>query len=222
MKLEILPSLLGADYGHLADEIVRTYKSGADAMHIDIMDPHFVPNMSFGPDIVALVKRVESRLYRNTHLMMSRPDLYLERFAQAGSQTIQIHVEADCDIHEAIAKIRGLGAKPAVVLNPETSAEAVLPYIDEVDEVLVMTVHPGYGGQKFIGECLDKVAMYRKLRPGLDIMVDGGVNFETAALSVAAGANQLVSGSYLFKQPDMAGAIAQMHALAGGSGERRT
>jgi ribulose-phosphate 3-epimerase len=210
MKLEILPSLLAADFGRLSDEILRAEASGADALHLDIMDPHFVPNLSFGPDVVALSKRTAPGFYRNVHLMMSRPDLYLEKFAAAGAQTIQIHVEADCDLHVELARIRALGVKPAIVLNPETPVERIAPYLDEVDEVLVMTVHPGYGGQKFIADCLPKVSWVRERRPGLDIMVDGGVNGDTAEESVKAGANQLVAGSYLFRQSDMAAAVADM------------
>lgn len=210
MKLEILPSLLAADFGRLSDEILRAEASGADALHLDIMDPHFVPNLSFGPDVVALSRRTAPGFCRNVHLMMSRPDLYLDKFAAAGAQTIQIHVEADCDLHVELARIRALGVKPAIVLNPETPVERIAPYLDEVDEVLVMTVHPGYGGQKFIADCLPKVSWVRERRPSLDIMVDGGVNGDTAVESVKAGANQLVAGSYLFKQADMAAAVADM------------
>ena len=215
MKLEILPSLLAADFGNLSDEILRAEASGADALHLDIMDPHFVPNLSFGPDIVALSRRTAPGFYRNVHLMMSRPDLYLEKFAAAGAQTIQIHVEADCDLHVELARIRALGVKPAIVLNPETPVERIAPYLGEVDEVLVMTVHPGYGGQKFIAECLPKVSWVRERCPQLDIMVDGGVNGDTAVESVKAGANQLVAGSYLFRQCDMAAAVADMRTRCG-------
>lgn len=210
MKLEILPSLLAADFGRLADEILRAEASGADALHLDIMDSHFVPNLSFGPDVVALSRRTAPGFYRNVHLMMSRPDLYLEKFAAAGAQTIQIHVEADCDLHVELARIRALGVKPAIVINPETPVERIAPYLGEVDEVLVMTVHPGYGGQKFIADCLPKVSWVRERYPSLDIMVDGGVNGDTAEESVKAGANQLVAGSYLFRQSDMAAAVADM------------
>ena len=213
MKLQILPSLLAADYGCLASEIRRARDAGADALHIDIMDPHFVPNLSFGPDIVALSRRVAPDFFRNVHLMMSRPDLYLERFAEAGSQTIQIHVEADCDKADALRKIRTMGLKAAIVVNPETPVTALEPYLGDVDEILVMTVHPGYGGQKFMPECLEKVKWLRDRLPDLNIMVDGGVNGDTACLSVAAGANQLVSGSYLFKQSDMAAEILRMRNL---------
>ena len=146
MKIEILPSLLAADFGRLGDEIRRAEASGAEALHLDIMDAHFVPNLSFGPDVVALAKRTAPAFYRNVHLMMSRPDLYLEKFAAAGAQTIQIHVEADCDLHVELKRIRALGLKNAIVLNPETPVERLEPDLGEIDEALVMTVHPGYGG----------------------------------------------------------------------------
>jgi ribulose-phosphate 3-epimerase len=146
--------------------------------------------------------------------MMSRPDLYLEKFVSAGADSVQIHVEADCDVHDALACVRALGAKNAIVFNPETPAEAVLPYLGEVDGVLVMTVHPGYGGQAFIEECLPKIARVRAAAPSLDLMVDGGVNAATAARAAAAGANQLVAGSYLFAQKDMAAAVAGMREVA--------
>jgi len=210
MKIEILPSLLAADFGRLADEIRRAEASGAEALHLDIMDAHFVPNLSFGPDVVALAKKTAPNFYRNVHLMMSRPDLYLEKFAVAGAQTIQIHVEADCDLHTELKRIRAMGLRNAIVLNPETPIEHLEPYLNEIDEALVMTVHPGYGGQKFIAECLPKVTWLRTRCPNLDIMVDGGVTAETAVLAAKAGANQFVAGSYLFKQRDMKAAVVDM------------
>ena len=207
MQIQILPSLLASDFGILGAEISRVAKSGAEALHIDVMDAHFVPNLSFGPDVVALARRVEPDLYRNVHLMMTRPDLYLEPFAKAGAQTIQIHVEADCDIHHELARIRAMGIRPGLVLNPETPVDLVLPYLKECDELLVMTVHPGYGGQTFISECLPKVSAVRRRMPELDVMVDGGVNAETAVRAAQAGANQFVAGSYLFKQVDMGASV---------------
>ena len=212
MKIEILPSLLAADFGRLGDEILRAEASGAEALHLDVMDAHFVPNLSFGPDVVALAKRVAPGFYRNVHLMMSRPDLYLEKFAAAGAQTIQIHVEADCDLHAELKRIRALGLKNAIVLNPETPIERLEPYLDEVDEALVMTVHPGYGGQTFISDCRPKVTWLRERKPQLDVMVDGGINAETAVLAAKAGANQFVAGSYLFRQADMKRAVEEMKA----------
>ncbi len=210
MNVQVLPSLLAADFGSLATEIKRAEASGADALHLDIMDAHFVPNLSFGPDVVALAQRVAPDFYRNVHLMMTRPDLYLESFAAAGAQTIQIHVEADCDIHAELARIRARGIRPALALNPETPIARVYPYLGECDELLVMTVHPGYGGQTFIADCLPKIADVRRRCPDLDIMVDGGINAETAKLAVEAGANQLVAGSYLFKMSDMAEGVGKL------------
>ena len=212
MKIEILPSLLAADYAKLGEDILRAEASGADALHIDIMDPTFVPNMSFGPDIVALARRVAPDFYRNVHLMMNRPDLYLEAFAKAGAQTIQVHIEADCDLHTTLRRIRAMGIKPAIVLNPETPVEILYPYLGEIDEALVMTVHPGFGGQKFITECLTKAAWLREKRPDLNIMIDGGGNAETIPLARRAGVNQFVAGSYLFKQADMKAAVEALKA----------
>lgn len=210
MKIEILPSLLAADVGRLADEILRAEASSAEALHLDIMDAHFVPNLSFGPDVVKLAKTLAPNFYRNVHLMMSRPDLYLEKFASAGAQTIQIHVEADCDLHVELKRIHTLGLRNAIVINPETPVEHLEPYLNEIDEALVMTVHPGYGGQSFISECLSKVTWLRNRKPQLDIMVDGGINDETLILAAKAGANQFVAGSYLFKQRDMRTVVETM------------
>jgi ribulose-phosphate 3-epimerase len=212
LKIEILPSLLAADLGRLAEETRRAEASGADALHIDIMDPHFVPNMSFGPSIVDFCRKTCPAFYRNVHLMMSRPDLYIEKFAAAGAQTLQIHVEADCDLHVELKRIRALGVKPAIVLNPETDVEMLTPYLGEIDEALVMTVHPGYGGQKFIAECLPKVTWLRERCPDLDIMIDGGGNAETIPLAAKAGANQFVAGSYLFGKTDMRAAVSDLRS----------
>ena len=210
MNLQILPSLLAADIGHLADELRRAEASQADAIHLDIMDPTFVPNMSFGPSIVDFCRRTCPGFYRNVHLMMNRPDLYIDAFAKAGSQTLQIHVEADCDLHAELARIRAAGMRNAIVLNPETPVERIVPYLGEVDEILVMTVHPGFGGQKFIAEAMPKIEFLRSRLPGMDIMVDGGVDASTAVVAAKAGANQFVAGSYLFGKADMKAAVADM------------
>ena len=212
MKTQILPSLLAADLGRLADELRRAEASGADAIHLDIMDPTFVPNMSFGPSIVDFCRRTSPGFYRNVHLMMNRPDLYIDAFAKAGSQTLQIHVEADCDLHVELARIRAAGMRNAIVLNPETPVERIVPYLGEVDEILVMTVHPGFGGQKFIAGCMPKIEFLRARLPGMDIMVDGGIDAATAPVAAKAGANQFVAGSYLFGKADMAAAVAGLRA----------
>jgi len=213
VRVQILPSLLAADFGRLADEIRRAEASGAEALHLDVMDAHFVPNLSFGPDVVALARRVAPGFTRNVHLMMTRPDLYLETFAKAGAETLQVHVEADCDLHRELARIRRLGLRNAIVVNPETPVSRLEPYLGEIDEALVMTVHPGYGGQSFIGECLEKVSWLRSRKPQLDIMVDGGVNETTAVAAAKAGANAFVAGSHLFRQEDMKSAVDEMRLL---------
>jgi ribulose-phosphate 3-epimerase len=215
MKVQILPSLLAADFGRLAEEIARVEASGADALHLDIMDAHFVPNLSFGPDMVALARRVCPRLFRHVHLMMTRPDAYAGRFIDAGAQTVQIHVEADCDVWAGLQAIRARGVRSGLVLRPQTPAAALFPYLPLCDEILFMTVNPGYGGQAFMKEVLPKIAELRRHAEAdgfkeLDIMVDGGINFETAARCAAHGANQFVAGSFLFKQSDMGAAVAQM------------
>jgi len=210
--------LLAADYGFLADEIGRVAASGADALHLDIMDAHFVPNLSFGSDMVALARRVAPGLYRHVHLMMTRPDVYLGRFIEAGAQTVQIHVEADCDVWAALQAIRERGVRSGLVLRPQTPAPAVFPYVPFCDEVLFMTVNPGYGGQAFMAEVLPKIRQLRQHADqrgfaAMDIMVDGGINFETAARCAEHGANQFVAGSFLFKQGDMAAAVAQLRTI---------
>jgi ribulose-phosphate 3-epimerase len=212
MKIEILPSLLAADFGKLGAEIERARDSLADQLHLDVMDAHFVPNLSFGPDVVSLAKRVAPGFARNVHLMMTRPDLYLEKFAAAGADSIQIHVEADCDVHRELKRIRALGLKNAIVINPETPVSGLSPYLGEIDGVLVMSVHPGYGGQKFIADSLEKIEWLRRRSGDLDIMVDGGINDETAVLAARAGANQFVAGSYLFAQSDMKSAVALLRS----------
>ena len=210
MDIQILPSFLAADLGHLARDLTRAAQSGADAIHLDIMDPTFVPNMSFGPSIVDFCRATEPNFYRHVHLMMNRPDLYIEKFAAAGAQTIQVHFEADCDLHVCLKEIRRLGLRNALVINPETPVEVFRPYLGEIDEALVMTVHPGFGGQRFITDCLSKVAWLRQEAPALDIMIDGGGNAETCPLAAAAGANLFVAGSYLFNAPDMKAAVADL------------
>jgi ribulose-phosphate 3-epimerase len=215
MKFEVLPSLLAADYGRLGSEILRVESSGADALHLDIMDAHFVPNLSFGPDVVALAKREAPELFRSVHLMLSRPDLYIARFIEAGADSVQIHVEADCDIWQALAAIRAYGVRSGLVLRPQTAVAALKPYLKLCDEVLFMTVNPGYGGQSFMSEVLPKIKELRTLADGsgrrdFDIMVDGGINYETGARCAAQGANLFVAGSFLFKQSDMADAVAEL------------
>lgn len=218
MKFHILPSLLAANFGELATEIKRVEAAGADAVHLDIMDAHFVPNLSFGPDVVELAHRVAPTLFRSVHLMLTRPDLYVERFVEAGADSVQIHVEADCDIWETLAAIRARGVRSGLVLRPQSEISMIKPYLRLCDEVLFMTVNPGYGGQAFMSEVLPRIAELRDYVAGtelraMDIMVDGGINYETAVECAANGANMFVAGSFMFKQNDMSAAVIKMREL---------
>ncbi|MGI5868021.1 MAG: ribulose-phosphate 3-epimerase [Kiritimatiellia bacterium] len=218
MKPVILPSLLAADPGHLAEAIRRAEDSGADKLHLDMMDGAFVPNFSYGPDVVALARKT-TNLPLSVHLMFVRPDRYVKRFAEAGASTIQIHVESSCEVGATLETIRGFGAEPAIVLNPLTPLTAALPYLNLVDECLQMTVFPGYGGQKFMSAPLPKIRALRETataagKPGFAIMVDGGIDRNTIAVCANAGANQFVAGTALYGKPDMAAEISLFRQLA--------
>lgn len=213
MQIQILPSLLAADPGALASGISRVAESGADALHLDIMDGHFVPNLSFAPDTAALCRKVLPEAFPiNTHLMMTNPDRYAERFIEKGSTTIQFHLELHdrINVRRLASEIHAANARVGLALNPDTPIDVVLPYLECADEILCMTVFPGYGGQSFIADVLPKIRAIRDKAPAIDIMVDGGINFETAELAAAAGANAFVAGSFLFKQADMQAAVTEL------------
>jgi len=218
MKVEILPSLLAADIGNLEAGARKAEASGGDALHIDIMDGHFVPNLSMGPAVVKMARRVVS-MPLSVHLMMSRPDEYINTFLEAGADTLLIHIESECDVPEALEHICEMGGYAGVTLNPETPAEMIYPVLEFVDEVLCMTVHPGYGGQELISDVLPKIRHLRDRaksvgRSSLKILVDGGIDTDNIAQCAACGANAFIAGTTLYEAADMAADVALMRQRA--------
>ena len=214
-KIEIMPSILAADMGNLEADIRRCEAAGADQIHFDVMDGVFVPNISMGPSIAAMANRV-TELPLDVHLMLIRPQNYIEAFAKAGANALMIHVEAECDVADTLNKIRGLGCRSGLTVNPETDVESIFPYLEKglVDEVLVMSVHPGFGGQSYIAAVEAKLAEVRRRFPELLIAIDGGIDLQTVVPAAAHGANLFVAGTSLFKAADMKAAVSQMRAAA--------
>ena len=201
--IKISPSILAADFANLGQEARDMDAAGVEMLHIDVMDGHFVPNISFGAGVYGMIRKDFSRIF-DVHLMISEPLRYIDDFVKAGADIITFHVECDSDIQATIDKIKAAGKKVGLVLKPKTPASAIKPYLEQLDMVLVMTVEPGFGGQSFMHDMMPKVKEIREMIDAcgkdIDLEVDGGVNGETAKICVENGANVLVAGSYLFKQ----------------------
>ncbi|MCX6995339.1 MAG: ribulose-phosphate 3-epimerase [Chlamydiae bacterium] len=208
----IAASILAADFAKLGEEAKRAEDAGADHLHIDVMDGHFVKNLTFGPSTVAAMKRSCS-LFLDVHLMIYTPYDYIEKFVEAGADQITFHFEATEDVIETIDFIHSYGIKAGLAFCSETSESMIVKYIDKVDNLLLMTVDPGYGGQKFIPEVIDKVRFVRALSDEVVIQVDGGVNLETASESIKAGADALVAGTYIYDHANMKQAIYELRRL---------
>ena len=205
------PSILAADFSQLGNEIHRVQAAGADWIHCDIMDGHFVDNISFGPEVVGRVRGLTS-LPLDVHLMIEHADHYVPRFIEAGANSITVHVEPEAkhNVAKTLQQIRQAGCRTGLTLNPETSFNLVEPFLDKIDMLLVMTVHPGFGGQPFRADQMQKVKRARSLNGTIDIEVDGGINAETARISIDNGANVLVAGTSIFHAKDYAEAIRKL------------
>lgn len=212
-KILISPSILACDFGRITDECQKAEAAGADMLHVDVMDGHFVPNISIGPQMTEVVKKAVN-IPLDVHLMISEPLKYIDSFAKAGSDIITIHVESDSAITETLKKIKDAGIKTGLSLNPDTPFSAVKEYLDDVDMLLFMSVYPGFGGQKFMPEVLDKVKEAKEYcqehNYDIDIEIDGGINLENAKDAVAAGVNILVAGTAIYGHSNMEFAILQM------------
>jgi len=214
--VRIAPSLLSADFVRLAEQVAAVEEAGADWLHVDVMDGHFVPNLTLGPPIVKALRAVARRPL-DVHIMIERPEEWVERYVEAGAEVLTFHVEAAADPSAAIDKIVAAGARPAMALNPATPVEHVLPFLDRLSMVLVMSVHPGFGGQKFMPEVLVKLERLREAGYSGDLEIDGGIGPETIESAARAGAHVFVSGTGVFGAPDWKARIADLRARARGA-----
>ena len=212
--IELAPSLLAADALRLGDEIARMLDTGVQTLHFDVMDAHFVPNLSFGPDLCKAIHKAFPGCVLDVHLMMDNPEKYLDVFAKAGAHAITLHQEVLADIPAAMQAIRGQGVRCGLSVKPGTPAETLLPYLPLLDQILIMTVEPGFGGQKFMADQVEKIQMLRAAGFGGVIAVDGGVSPDNAPLLAQAGANLLVMGTAFFKAADPAAVAQQIKELA--------
>lgn len=206
MDIKISPSMLASDYANLESELKKCEIGGADLIHLDVMDGHFVPNISIGAPVISAMKRV-CKVPFDVHLMISKPYDYIEDFVNAGADIITFHIESESDAGKTVDKIISLGCKAGLAVKPATPVDAVYPYLDRLSMVLVMTVEPGFGGQSFIESTMPKITELREKCPEIDIQVDGGVNAETVKIAGRAGANVFVAGSAVFKSDNPADAI---------------
>ncbi len=218
-SVKLAPSILSADFAHLGDAVQAVERAGVDWVHVDVMDGHFVPNLTFGPKMVADLHKATA-LPLDVHLMIERPDDWVDRYVEAGATYVVVHIEAVKDVRGTLARIRKRGARAGLTLNPETPVDAVIPFLSDIDLLLVMSVHPGFGGQKFIESALDKVRLVRRAlderKVSAELEVDGGIKVDNAARVAEAGASVLVAGSAVFEDPEgVSAAVAKFDRVLG-------